>query len=167
MKTAITYFALAGDAIKIGSTRSIGTRMAALQVACRHSIELLKTAEIGEREAHAMASTLSERCAGEWFTATPALLEWIDGLEHCESREIEPEAKAVLPEPKPNGTSKEPQWRRPVPGEPVFEIPMEALPAHTINLVFVAASHFQCTPSEAVFRLLNRQARKWADHGTL
>ena len=37
MKTKITYFALAGDAVKIGSTRSIETRMVSLQVSCRHA----------------------------------------------------------------------------------------------------------------------------------
>lgn len=119
MKTKITYFALAGDAVKIGSTRSIETRMVSLQVSCRHKITLLRTADIPEREAHRIAETLSTRLSGEWFAVTEPMVEWIDNLDHADSEEIEPAREA------PAITAALPSVHAPVrPPECFIEIPV-------------------------------------------
>ncbi|MCE5310459.1 MAG: GIY-YIG nuclease family protein [Acidobacteriales bacterium] len=78
----ITYFVRGGDFIKIGQTRNLKGRIASLQVSNPHRLSVIKTTEtVTEREAHAIASKLTERKASEWFGETQELLAWIESLE--------------------------------------------------------------------------------------
>lgn len=81
----ITYFIQSGDFVKIGTTSDIQTRMKSLRHASPHPPILLNTCGIEEREAHNIASKLSERGQGEWFLLNPELRDWILSLITIES----------------------------------------------------------------------------------
>lgn len=72
------YFARAGDRIKIGWSRQVASRLAHLQTGNATPIELLGVlpgARSKERELHDRFA--DARVAGEWFEATPELLDFI------------------------------------------------------------------------------------------
>lgn len=73
------YFVRAGDAIKIGFSINSAGRIAGLQTSNHESLELLGTmpgTERDEQRLHAMFQHL--RLRGEWFTAGPDLLRYIE-----------------------------------------------------------------------------------------
>lgn len=75
------YFAAAGDRIKIGWSRHVATRIGQLQVGNPDPVTLLATMPGGvskERELHRRFA--HARLAGEWFTATPDLEEFVTAL---------------------------------------------------------------------------------------
>lgn len=79
--TPVVYFIRCCDAVKIGFASDVTERLAGLQVASPHRLELLATVS-GTRESeaglHRRFSHL--RVRGEWFSAVPELLRFIDGL---------------------------------------------------------------------------------------
>lgn len=75
------YFAAAGDRIKIGWSRKVANRIAQLQTGNPEPVMLLATMPGGvskERELHRRFA--HARLAGEWFTATPDLVDFIGAL---------------------------------------------------------------------------------------
>lgn len=75
------YFAAAGDRIKIGWSRKVASRIAQLQTGNPEPVRLLATMPGGvskERELHRRFA--HARLAGEWFTATPDLEEFVSAL---------------------------------------------------------------------------------------
>lgn len=75
------YFAAAGDRIKIGWSRRVGSRIAELQTGNPDPVVLLATmpgSRGRERELHRQFA--NARLAGEWFARTPELSAFIDSL---------------------------------------------------------------------------------------
>jgi hypothetical protein len=75
------YFAAAGDRIKIGWSRKVGSRIAQLQTGNPESVVLLATMPGGrslERTLHQRFA--GARLAGEWFARTPELTALINDL---------------------------------------------------------------------------------------
>lgn len=73
------YFADAGGQIKIGWSKKVSQRLAQLQTGSASPIKLLGTMPGGlavERRVHAKFAHL--RLSGEWFTAAPELLAYVD-----------------------------------------------------------------------------------------
>jgi T5orf172 domain len=73
------YFADAGGSIKIGWSKKVSARLAQLQTGSAVPIKLLGTMPGGlavERRVHARFAHL--RLSGEWFTAAPELLAYVD-----------------------------------------------------------------------------------------
>jgi DNA-binding transcriptional ArsR family regulator len=72
------YFADAGGQIKIGWSKRVSARLAQLQTGSAAPIKLIGTMPGGlavERRVHEKFAHL--RLSGEWFTATPELLEYV------------------------------------------------------------------------------------------
>jgi len=72
------YFARAGSRVKIGWSRQVASRVAQLQTGNAAPIELLGVmpgARSTERELHERFA--ATRVSGEWFEATPELLDYI------------------------------------------------------------------------------------------
>jgi hypothetical protein len=82
----ITYFIMAGGAVKIGQASNISNRIRTIQTCCPMRITLLKTSNIKEAKAHKIAATISERMHGEWFQASVELLSWISGIEQSKRK---------------------------------------------------------------------------------
>lgn len=79
---ASVYFAAAGDRIKIGWSRKVGTRIAQLQTGNPEPVVLLATVPGGlsrERALHRRFDHL--RVAGEWFAAAPELTAYIAAID--------------------------------------------------------------------------------------
>lgn len=72
------YFASAGSRIKIGWSKQVGTRIAQLQTGNPDPIKLLGTVPGGRaKEGQIQRQFAHARVHGEWFEATPDLLEFI------------------------------------------------------------------------------------------
>lgn len=85
----ITYFVKGGDFVKIGQTRNLKGRLAALQVSNPYHLSVIRTTvQISEKDAHRQAAKLTQRKASEWFGITPELMDWINSLEHADPLEI-------------------------------------------------------------------------------
>lgn len=79
IKTGHIYFVAAGDAIKIGFTRELKSRIASLQTSAVESLKLLGTIEgtlFEERKLHERFA--QHRVRGEWFKSSPDLLAFIE-----------------------------------------------------------------------------------------
>ena len=76
----MTYFFKSGNYVKIGYSLNVQNRIKVLNQHLPVSIEVLRIAEIEEVQAHRIANMFAEHANGEWFTATPQLLNWIDSL---------------------------------------------------------------------------------------
>lgn len=72
----VVYFIRAGGNVKIGTTQSLSSRISQLQTGCAEPLEVLASV-VGDRtlEAHYHEVFAADRKEGEWFEATPALLE--------------------------------------------------------------------------------------------
>ncbi len=78
----MTYFVMAGPFVKIGFTRNLVKRVAALQAHCPYRVvDVRVTDKITEKEAHRKAILIA-RSQGEWFQINRALMEWIDSIPH-------------------------------------------------------------------------------------
>jgi len=75
----LTYVIRAGDDghIKIGRTRSLRSRMEALQTGAARKLVLLRKIA-GDHEKRLHAACAEFRCEGEWFDASPAFLEVLE-----------------------------------------------------------------------------------------
>lgn len=76
------YFIRAGDAIKIGFSQSPNARKNELQTGNPEKLQILAivpTSVLQEHEAHAQFDEL--RIRGEWFQATPELLQYIEKMK--------------------------------------------------------------------------------------
>lgn len=76
-----TYFIRSGETIKIGSSREPQERLSGLQTAVADDLELLVDVPFSiltEDQAHGRFAHI--RIRGEWFTATPELIQFIEDL---------------------------------------------------------------------------------------
>jgi Meiotically Up-regulated Gene 113 (MUG113) protein len=81
------YFIQSGNAVKIGTSKTIAARLRALRTMSPLPIELLGVIPGGrEEEAQLHREWSSQRLHGEWFTATPELLGRIAGM--CTSAQL-------------------------------------------------------------------------------
>jgi len=84
-EASVVYYVCRGDLIKIGTTSNLGPRLIAINggviVPPQATVKLLATESGGvEVEAQRHAQFATDRVAGEWFKASPALTEHINQL---------------------------------------------------------------------------------------
>lgn len=78
----MTYFVTAGPYVKIGFTKNLVKRVAALQAHCPYRVtDVRVTDQITEKDAHRKAVMLTTK-VGEWFKMNSGLSEWIDSIPH-------------------------------------------------------------------------------------
>jgi hypothetical protein len=97
-KPGFVYFIRAGEAIKIGYSKDAYSRMADLQVANAETLEFMGSVK-GDRQyesdLHDMFCHLQIR--GEWFSAEPELIDFIDDLAvGAEPTRLPPPSKETL-----------------------------------------------------------------------
>jgi hypothetical protein len=91
----VVYFVRAGDAVKIGRTANLASRLRALATGSAASLEVLASVPGGrEREAQEHRRWRHLRLRGEWFRADEALVRYAQGQAAGAASGADPRALA-------------------------------------------------------------------------